>query len=83
MKCTFIVKKCNLLIFNYLGIRNKKTPIYVYRRVYRRCMLLIFKYLFQKHHRQKDFLIPETKYVMAIKSVFHVFYVSREICAIL
>ena len=51
--------------------------------VYRRCMLLIFKYLFQKHHLQKDFLIPATKYVMAIKSISHVFYVSREICAIL
>lgn len=61
----------------------KKRLYAVYRRVYRRCMLLIFKYLFQKHHLQKDFLIPATKYLMAIKSIYHVFYVSREICVIL
>lgn len=61
----------------------KKRLYAVYRRVYRRCMFLIFKCLFQKYHLQKDFLTPVTKYLMVIKSVFHVFYVSREICAIL
>ena len=46
---------------------SKKKRLYTaYRRVYRRCMLLIVKYLSQKYHLQKDFLIPATKYVMAI-----------------
>ena len=61
----------------------KKRLYAVYRRAYRRCMSLIFKYLFQKYHLQKDFLTPATKYVMVIKSISHVFYVSHEICAIL
>ena len=41
-----------LLIFNYLGIINKKPPIYVYRRVYRRCMLLIIKNLVMRLGRE-------------------------------